>query len=234
MEASRAADALAKASAALVGETDIAAFLATLLASTADVLKIDASGILVEDDDHLDLLAASSHAAVELELHQAQIDEGPCVEAHASGSAVNAHGSGLTERWPRFGQQMLVSGFSSVHASPLRWHGVALGAMGLFRRVDIALTPEEETVAQAFADLATLLIVQTDTVDLDTVKRRVQDVLTTRIVIEQAKGVLAETHSVDMAEAYQLLLTRAVMDGDRLTRAAQAVIHEAQQRGELT
>src|SRR4051794_39946678 len=98
MEASRAADALAKASAALVGETDIAGFLASLLSSTNDVLQIDACGILVEDGDRLELLAASSHAAVELELHQAQLDEGPCVDAHASGDPVNVHGTDLVER----------------------------------------------------------------------------------------------------------------------------------------
>ena len=230
MEASRAADALAKASAALVGETDIAGFLAALLASGADVLRVDASGILVEDGDQLDLLAASSHAAVELELHQAQLDEGPCVEAHESGVPINAHGAELTDRWPTFGRQMQDSGFHAVHASPLRWHGAALGAMGLFRRADDPLTPEEETVAQAFADLATLLIVQTDKVDLDTVKRRFQDVLTTRIVIEQAKGVLAEHHDVDMAEAYQLLLRRAAQDGGKLTAVAEGVVDEAQRR----
>ena len=228
MEASRAADALAKASAALVGETDIAGFLATLLDSSADVLAIDAGGILIEDDDSLDLLAASSHAAVVLELHQAQLEEGPCVDAHRSGQAVDAHGPDLATRWPRFGRTMLDSGFSSVHASPLRWHGVPLGAMGLFRRSDEPFTSEEDAVAQAFADLATLLIVQTDKVDLDTVRRRVQELLTERIVIEQAKGVLAEHHDVDMAEAYQLLLRRAAQDGGKLTAAAKAVVDEAQ------
>jgi GAF domain-containing protein len=230
MEASRAADALARASAALVRDTDMAGFLATLLDSSADVLRSNAGGILIEDDDSLDLLAASSHAALELELHQAQLDEGPCVDAHRSGRAVSAHGTDLPARWPRFGRTMLDAGFSSVLASPLRWHGAPLGAMGLFRRSDEPFTSEEETVAQAFADLATLLIVQSEKVDLDTVKRRVQELLTARIVIEQAKGVLAENHDVDMAEAYQLLLRRAAQDGGRLTTIAKAVVDEAQRR----
>jgi hypothetical protein len=230
MESARAADALAKASSALVDATDVAGFLATLLTSSTSVLRMDAGGILVEDGDRLDLLAASSHAAVELELHQSQLDEGPCVDARASGRSVSANGPDLVSRWPRFGQTMLDSGFSSAHASPLRWHGESLGAMGLFARTETALTPQEETVAQAFADLATLLIVQTDTVDLDTVRRRVQDALTVRIVIEQAKGVLAWTHGVDMATAYKLLLQRVADDDSTLTAAARAVIDEAQHR----
>jgi hypothetical protein len=228
MEASRAAAALAKASAALVGETDVVGFLATLLASSADVLRIDASGILVEDGEHLGLLAASSHAAVELELHQAQPVEGPCIDAHRSGAAVVGHGPDLVSRWPRFGRTMLDSGFSAVHAFPLRWHGQAVGAMGMFRRSDVPLTPEEETVAQAFTDLATLLIVQTDKVDLGTIRHRVQEALTARIVVEQAKGVLFETRGVDMAEAYQLLLRRAEGDRATLTTTARAVIAETQ------
>jgi hypothetical protein len=227
MEASRAADALARASAALVGETDVVGFLAILLASSADVLRIDASGILVQDGQQLDLLAASSHAAIELELHQAQLVEGPCIDSHLSGAAVNAHGPDLVTRWPKFGRMMLDAGFSAVHASPLRWHGQALGAMGMFRRSDDLFTPEEETVAQAFADLATLLIVQTDKVDLDTIRHRVQEALTARIVVEQAKGVLSETQGVDMAEAYQLLLGRAEGNGADLTTTARAVIDQA-------
>ncbi|VXC55507.1 GAF and ANTAR domain-containing protein [Aeromicrobium sp. 9AM] len=233
MEASRATAALAKASAALVGDADIAGFLADLLTSSADVLRLDASGILVEDDGRLDLLAASSHTATELELHQAHLDEGPCVDAHASGEPVNAHSSDLVAMWPRFGRTMIESGFSAVHASPLRWHGVPLGAMGLFRSADELFTPEEETVAQAFADLATLLIVQTDKVDLDKVKQRVQEVLATRIVIEQAKGVLAEQDDVDMGEAYQELLRRAAQDGGHLTTVAGAIV-EGAERGSVT
>lgn len=230
MESSRAFDALAKASAALVRDTDIAGFLVSLLTSSAEVLQIDASGILVEDGDRLDLLAASSHAAVELELHQSQLEEGPCVDAHEWGRPVKAHGADLVARWPRFGQTMLDSGFSSVHASPLRWHGVALGAMGVFRRTDKLLTPAEETVAQAFADLATLLIVRTAKVDLHVVRQRIQEVLTTRIVIEQAKGVLAWNHGVDMAAAYTLLLRRAADEGATLTATAETVIDEVQRR----
>jgi transcriptional regulator with GAF, ATPase, and Fis domain len=230
MEPAHAADALAHASAALVNTPDVAGILATLLTSSTGVLRMDAGGILVEDGDQLELLAASSHAAWELELHQSQLDEGPCVDAHASGRGVSAHGSDLVSRWPRFGQTMLDAGFVSTVASPLRWHGQTIGAMGLFGRTDLVVTPEEATVAQAFADLATLLIVQTEKVDLDTVKGRVRDVLTSRILIEQAKGVLAWHHGVDMATAYGLLLRRVDDEGSTLTATAQAVIDEAQHR----
>jgi transcriptional regulator with GAF, ATPase, and Fis domain len=230
MEVSRAADALAKASAALVDSTDTAGSLATLLAGCNDVLRIDASGILVEDGEQLDVLAASSHTAAELELHQTQLDEGPCVDAHASGQAVNARAEELSARWPRFGATMLEAGYGAVHASPLRWHGEALGAMGVFRRSDVALDDDEQVVAQAFADLATLMIVQSTEVDLTVIQRRLQQALATRVVIEQAKGVLAETRGVDMAEAYALLLRLADSSASTLSSTARAVLDQARRQ----
>lgn len=229
MQASRAADALAKASAALIDQTDAIGFLAALLSSSTEVLQTDASGILVENDGHLDVLAASSHSAVELELLQAMLSEGPCIEAYASGRGVDAHGPELHTRWPTFGRAMTDFGFSAVRASPLRWRGKALGAMGLFRRANLAFTPEEQTVAQAFADLVTLLIVQSEQVDLDALESRVHVMLTGRIVIEQAKGVLAEIYGVDLGKAYELLLLRAADGGGNLTATAQTILDEVQQ-----
>ncbi len=229
MQASRAADALAKASAALIGQTDAAGFLAALLASSSEVLQTDASGILVENAGHLDVLAASNHSAGELELLQAMLDEGPCIDAHGSGRGVNAHGFELHTRWPTFGPAMTDLGFSAVRASPLRWHGTAFGAMGLFRRLDVAFTPEEQTVAQAFADLVTLLMVQTEKVGIHALESRVQLMLTGRIVIEQAKGVLAEIYGLDMGKAYELLLSRSAEGGGNLSETARTILDEAQQ-----
>lgn len=228
MEAAAAAAALARTSASLVGEIDPAGLLAALLTSCVDVLPVAAGGILVDDRGRLDVLAASSHTASELELHQAHLGEGPCVEAHASGSPVSARGFELTERWPDFGRTMLGAGFHSVHASPLRWHGERIGAMALFRQSPDGFTAEEQTIAQAFADLATVLVVQAAQIDLETLRRRIHDLLHTRVVIEQAKGVLSETEHVDMGEAYQSLLRRAAANGHSLTAAARFVVDAAQ------
>jgi hypothetical protein len=228
MQSTRAADALARASAALVGEHDVAGFLASLLNSFADVLDVDAAGILVEERGRLELLAASSHAAAELELHQALQDEGPCVDAHADDVAVSLADPDLQERWPDFGRTLVDAGFHYAHASPLHWHGAAIGAMGAFRRTGTPFTDEENVVAQAFADLATLLIVQTEQVDLTALRRRVDELLSTRVVIEQAKGVLSEQEGVDMAEAYAELLRRSAAEGTLLATAQEVV--EAAQR----
>lgn len=231
MQTTEAAIALAKASAALVEDHDVSGFLASLLASVQSVLGAGACGILVDDGHGLEVLAASSHDAAELELHQAQFYEGPCVDAHASAAPIAASGTvELARRWRRVGPVIVAGGFEYVHASPLRWHGSALGAMGVFRAGETPFTPEEEVVAQAFADIATLLIVQTEHVDLAESTQRVQEALATRVVVEQAKGVLAELENVPMNSAYALLLQRAAESGETLTATARSMIESAQHR----
>ncbi len=229
MHSAQATQALAQASAALVDEHDVPGFLATLLASAQDVLGADASGILVADGQSLELLAASSHDAAELELHQAQFQEGPCVGALKAMSSVSVSGSSeLVRTWPHIGPMIVSSGYEFVHAAPLRWHGTALGALGIFRSSDTPFTDEEEVVAQAFADIATLLIVQTERVDLAQTMQRIREALATRVVIEQAKGVIAELEGVPVNRAYALLIERAAATGVNLTAVARSIVEGAQ------
>lgn len=228
MDPTGAAHALARASATLTDGHDVSGTLAALLRGCKDTLEVDAAGILLGAGAHLELISASSHAASELETHQAQIDEGPCIDAYASGTAITASGKDeLLERWPTFGTTMLQAGFSSVHASPLRWRGATLGAMGLFRRSDDAFTGEDDTFAQAFADIATILILSTDELAVEELSDRLQRALNTRIVIEQAKGVLAEQYDLDMAEAYDLLLQSSTGRKEPLAEWAAQIVKEA-------
>ncbi len=230
MHTGDATHALAKASAALVDEHDVSGFLAMLLDSVLAVLGASACGILVHDGQGLEVLAASSHEVAELELHQAHKHEGPCVEAHASGMPVEECGAAeMARRWEQIGPIITEIGYGMVHASPLRWHGNTVGAMGVFRADNAPFTHEEAVVAQAFADIATLLILQTERIDLADSKQRVQEALATRVVIEQAKGVMAELEDVPMSSAYTLLVERALESGESLTFTANAVIKRAQQ-----
>jgi transcriptional regulator with GAF, ATPase, and Fis domain len=231
MNATRAARALAEASAGLVVDHDVAGHVAALLRSCQDVLDAQAAGILLADDhDVMELLAASTHDAEDLELHQAQTDEGPCIDAFRTGDAVTAtEPDDIVARWPRFGPALVERGFTWAHSSPLRWHGQPIGAMGLFRSTGEVLGDDESAVVQAFADLATVLIVQTAQVDLEALGLRVSDALQGRVVIERAKGAVAEIEGVDMAEAYRRLVAEAQSGGSTLTDVAGSVLERAQQ-----
>jgi transcriptional regulator with GAF, ATPase, and Fis domain len=228
MDASIAAHALARASATLIGGSDVPGTLAALLNGCREALDVDAAGILVETNGRLELLSASTHAAVELELHQAQLDEGPCVDAHASGEPVAVTGAAdLAGRWPTFGASMVDSGFRSVHASPVRWQQSTLGAMGLFRRAATPFTADDDTFAQAFADIAASLIVSAEELTTDELTKRLERALEARIVIEQAKGVLAEQFGLDMDDAYELLVKSAADSDERLVEQSARIVREA-------
>ena len=232
MDTSSAAHALARVSAELTGPQNTAGGLVVLLRACRGFLDTAATGVMVENPQHaLELLAASSHESSELEVLQAQLDEGPCIDAHTSGEAV--HAAGLEEcigRWPTFGHELEKAGFVSVHASPLRWQGETIGSMGAFRRSNRPFEPEEELFAQAFADLATVMIVSLREVSGDELRRRLDESLAGRIAIEQAKGVVAERRGLSMEDAYEFLVQGAAEMDVPLAQWASERIAEAQAR----
>jgi hypothetical protein len=221
-------DALAAASAALLTEHHPGEVLTRLMADCIGPLSADAAAILVvKPGGGLDLLAASSHRAEEIEMLQTQHLRGPCIDAVHSGLLVSGAGDELVERWQEIGAAVRHAGFESVHAFPMRWHGRVLGGLNIFRAVvDDSATSDTMAIGQAFADVATLVLVQVSDVSTDQIAERVQESISARSVIEQAKGVLAYLDGTDTEVAYQALAQRAADDGASLVDIALRVISE--------
>jgi GAF domain-containing protein len=232
MTARTVAQALANAASALTGDDDVTDMLARLLDDARGVLGAQAVGLLLlTRGGELELLSATSHRAAELEIFQIQHDSGPCVDAIRAGTAVSVAGaSEILDRWPETGPAIVGAGYSAVHAYPLRWHGRVLGAMNVFR--DGTSLPEdgEENSGQAFANIATIVIVQPAGLSEQQVTDRVKQALEARTVIEQAKGVLAYTGGLNMSAAYDQLRTLAADRGTSLTATAAGVIARARER----
>jgi hypothetical protein len=231
MTARTAAQALADAASALTGDDDVTDMLARLLDDARGVLGARAVGLLLlAEGGHLELLSATSHRAAELETFQIQNDSGPCVDAIRSGAAVAVAGaSEILSRWPEVGPAIIEAGYSAVHAYPLRWHGSTLGAMNVFQDASPP-EPNAESTGQAFANIATIVIVQPAILTEQQVTDRVQQALEARTVIEQAKGVLAYTRDLDMAAAYDILRVLAKERRASLTAVAADIIARAQER----
>jgi transcriptional regulator with GAF, ATPase, and Fis domain len=228
-----AAQAFAQVSAALVNKHDIAGTLEASLRNCAQLTSTDACGLLVVADGgtKLQLLGATSHRVFELELFQTQIEEGPCLEAWRQNEAVSLSGKEtILERWGRFGPSVIAAGFESVHALPVRWHDKPLGALNLFRTSPQLLTADERALAQAFADLAIVLIVQTDNISAEVAISRTRNALEGRALIEQAKGVLSHQLRLDMESAYTCLEDTAAHFQTSLTETATAIVQRAQRR----
>lgn len=228
MDDKRVRRALAHAEEKLRGTDDMAGSLAYVLSSCQDVLDVDAVGVMViSRTGLLQLLAASTHTSAELELHQSQIDEGPCVDAAHGGVSVAVAGEqSIRERWPSFAPAMFASGYRAVHSAPLlpATGGTPIGAMALFRREAAAFDQAEGDAAQSYADLVARLVVGEAAVEPADVLDRVDAALASRVSIERAKGVVSQTHDVDMGQAYELLRSKASRDGTTLTATADELI----------
>ena len=181
----------------------------------------------------LQLLSSTSHRMAELELYQIQCESGPCIESIETAQGVTvAPGLQIAQRWPHVGTRIVEAGFQSVHAAPMRWRGQAMGGLNVFDRRPRPFEGDELLMAQAFADIATVVIVRSGQLDIAEVASRVRRALEGRTVIERAKGALAYSRGVDLSTAYELLVAMTAGRGITLSEAAATVIEAAQRQPE--
>lgn len=229
--------AFTRALASLVRDYDTADVLADLLDDAQMVLNAAAVGLLIRTEGGgLEVLTATSHHAAELELYQAQQHEGPSVDAIDAVAPVHVTSTAaITRRWPTAGPAIVDAGYVSVHAFPLRWHDVPMGALNVFYRADQGCPFSDQyggqcsPVGQAFADIAALVLVQPQKMDAVQLRDRTAQALTGRTVVEQAKGVIAFQQGLPIDTAYTTLRNRAASDGVSLTAAAEGVVTRATQ-----
>ncbi|MEO8694653.1 MAG: GAF and ANTAR domain-containing protein [Acidimicrobiales bacterium] len=220
----------------LVEDFDVVELLTVLAARCVEVLDVAAAGLmLVSPDNELRVIASSSEAMRLLELFELQSEEGPCTECFATGSSV-VHPR-LSEgdlRWPRFSPRALEAGFQSVQALPMRLRGQTIGALNLFRTDTGSLTEADMTTAQAFADVATIAILQNRAAsEAQAVNDQLNHALNSRIVIEQAKGMVAERDGLDMDQSFRRLRSYARSHNLRLVDVACSVIDGSLGTGSL-
>ncbi len=211
----------------LVADFDIIDSLTALAARCVEILDASATGILLADEDgHLRVIAASSEQVRLLELFQLQNDEGPCMEAFSSGQVVvHTDLRSTVERWPQFTPYAVGAGYESVYAIPLRLRGNTIGALNLFRSKPGTLGDGDVALAQALADLATITILQAEaTTEARRREAQLQYALDSRIVIEQAKGMLAEHEHIDMVTAFDHIRNRARNTNTKLTDIAAQIV----------
>jgi len=211
----------------LVADFDVVELLSLLADRCVEVLDVGAAGLmLVAPDGDLRVMASSSEAMRVLELFELQAREGPCLDCYRSGQpVVNQDLATVNGRWPRFAPEALAAGFRSVHALPMRLRGSVIGALNLFHAEAGEMTSPDVEAAQALADVATIAILQhRATLEAQVVNEQLLHALNSRVVIEQAKGMVAERAGLDMEQAFTALRTYARSHNMRLVDVAEAVI----------
>ena len=217
---------------ALIRDHETTDLFADLVRDCARLLPAAAVAVLVENGHgRLELLSATSHRAAERELYQAQEDRGPCVDTVRTGEPVSAVGeTDILARWDDVGQAILDAGFLAVHAFPMTWGGRPLGGLNVFSESPHPLAPSSRVLARNFADVATLALTQPSRLSEDDLAERVSAALEGRVVVEQAKGVVAQIHGLDMDAAYNHLVDKALETRSTLSQTAREVIRGAHQR----
>ncbi|OJY38316.1 GAF and ANTAR domain-containing protein [Pseudonocardia sp. 73-21] len=212
----------------LVDDYDIIDLLDQLVGHCVDLLDADAAGLLLADGGgQLRLVAASSEDAQTTELLQLQADEGPCLESYRTVGQVRVPDlAEMSARWPVFAAAVQRAGaFRSVHAIPLRLRGQAIGALNLFHGVPGALPEADLALGQALADVATIGILSERAVRRgEVLTEQLQTALNSRVVVEQAKGVIAQRLGLPMDAAFDRLRRFARARNLRLAEVARRVV----------
>lgn len=224
----RVLDAVVSLVDTLLEDFDVVDLLTELTERCAELLDITAAGFLLADPlNQLRLLAATTEQAHDLELFQLQAAEGPCVECYSTGEPVSiADLNDAAARWPRFAPAAVDAGFASVHAVPMRAAGLVLGALNLFGASAGELNEADRLVAQTLAHIACVAILQERAPTPSTVIPQLRSALASRVIVEQAKGLLRETLDVSVERGFTLLRSYARANGEHLTDVARRLMSD--------
>lgn len=211
----------------LVDDFDAIDFLHMLAERSVELLDADAVGIMLADQrGGLHPVASSSEEARLIELFEAQNQEGPCLDCFRTGQPVSL--AGLDEMrvaWPTFTGRLQEIGFGSAQAIPLRLRSETIGALNIFRSAPGRLSPAHERLGQALADVATIGLIQERVIAArDVLAEQLQSALNSRVVLEQAKGILAERAGLGVTEAFEMMRRHARSNGLKLSAVAADII----------
>jgi GAF domain-containing protein len=234
----RLAEVFVEVADTLVDDFDLIEFLQMVSMHTSDLVEARAAGLLLADqNDRLQLMAASDERAQMIELFQVQAHEGPCQDCFTEGRpVVNSDLRDAFDRWPRFAPRAVAAGYRSVHAFPLRLRQKVIGALNLFgTTAGEEMTEADGRIVQALADVATIGLLQQRAIhERELLSRQLQTALTSRITIEQAKGALAQIHGLSPDEAFTVLRAYCRAHNRRLSDVATAVVRDPARVPELT
>jgi GAF domain-containing protein len=214
----------------LVDDFDVVELLALLAERSVELLEVSAAGLVLADNaGALQHMVSTGEATQLVELFQVERDEGPCVDCFRTGEAAIADDlSEAAGRWPAFAPVALDKGFRAAHAFPLRLRGRILGALNLFSAEPGRLTPADVSAGQAMADVAAIALCQLWAMrDAQVVTEQLQHALESRIVIEQAKGMLAERAAMGVDQAFSALRGYARTTKRRLVDVSGEVVSGA-------
>ncbi|TFC01848.1 ANTAR domain-containing protein [Cryobacterium adonitolivorans] len=210
----------------LVVGYDLVDLLHTLVSQCVPLFGASAAGIILTDDEEFEVVASTNERSRLVEILQLRSGSGPCVESVVTGHSVSVPDIAASgPKWPRFRAGALEQGFASMFSVPMRLRATTIGSLNLFWERTGGLGTADAPTVQALADVATIGILQERALrESDVARQQLQYALSSRVVIEQAKGVIAFTRSATMDEAFTLIRQHARSNGTPLVEVAARIV----------
>ncbi|GAA2325995.1 GAF and ANTAR domain-containing protein [Streptomyces kunmingensis] len=210
-------------------DLDVLELLYDLTAYAAAFLPVRAGITVLDDGGDVAYLTASDELCRRFEQDQLDLDEGPCLDSartHEPLPVALLDSEQATARWPRFAPRAVAASITAVAAIPLHTPDLMLGALNLISTGPPLPSGRDLHLVQVLADAAALALThRRDIVGREETIRQLQTALDSRIVIEQAKGVLAARLQVTMDASFTLLRGHARATQQPLTVLATRIAH---------
>ena len=214
----------------LTGQHGVHDILRQLGDYCTELLPVHGIGVLISRDggDGMTVATANSDAGDTVEHLEVELREGPCTDAVRRGEQVVVPDlEAAVERYPHFAPRALQAGVRSIHALPMTARGVVVGSMDIVALEPLRLSVEQVDSAQLLADVALAFLLNSHRLaEATRLAEQLQQALESRVVIEQAKGKLAERHGVSMDAAFERLRQHARTNGERVQRVARLVVDD--------
>ena len=211
----------------LLGNFDAVELLNLLSTRCVDILDVSTAGVmLVAPEGDLRCVASSSEAMRTMELFELETGEGPCLDSfHLKERIIAETPETLTLRWPRFGHRAIRCGYKSAYAFPMRLRDEHIGSLNIFRQEDGSMSTENLLAAQSFADMASITILnQRLTFEAQLLNHQLTTALTSRAILEQAKGVLVGRRGLKVDDAFTWMRHHARNNNVKLAVVAQEIV----------
>lgn len=204
-------DLLATFARVLVTDYQVGPALDDMCRKAVSVLPVSGAGVMLADErGDLRFVAASDAVIQEIEVLQTALGEGPCREAVATCRTLACDDLTVGGRWPDFSRYAVKAGIRAVYSMPMSVNGQPFGAFDLHRDTAGSLDGADLETARLIADVATSYVFNArqyqKSVELN---EQLQQALTSRLVVEQAKGRIAALTDVRPEVAFERLRSYA-------------------------
>jgi GAF domain-containing protein len=211
----------------LLDDFDAVELLTLLTSRCVDLLDVSTAGVmLVAPEGDLRCVASSSETMRIIELFELQAREGPCLDSFRLKERIIAETPEILKlRWPSFGSRAIRAGYKSAYAFPMRLRDEHIGSLNIFREQDGAMSSENLLAAQAFADMASITILnQRLTFEAQLLNQQLTTALTSRAILEQAKGVLVGRRGLKIEDAFTWMRLHARNNNVKLAVVAKEIV----------